>query len=98
MKEKKILTILFTTLLLDVIGILIPVIPALFTDSESANFMLAGYSVGAQYFIAGLMTALFGVMQFLAADGIEVSDYGSYDTSSLNKEVMVTVRASFSLE
>jgi MFS transporter, DHA1 family, tetracycline resistance protein len=69
MNEKRILTILFVTLLLDVIGIgiLIPVIPALFTDSTATTFMLAGYSVGAQYFIAGLMTALFGVMQFLAA-------------------------------
>lgn len=69
MNEKRILTILFVTLLLDVIGIgiLIPVIPALFTDSTAPTFMLAGYGVGAQYFIAGLMTALFGVMQFLAA-------------------------------
>ena len=65
MNEKRILTILFVTLLLDVIGIgiLIPVIPALFTDSAAPTFMLAGYSVAAQYFIAGLMTALFGVMQ-----------------------------------
>ena len=69
MNEKRILTILFVTLLLDAIGIgiLIPVIPALFTDSAAPTFMLAGYSVGAQYFIAGLMTALFGIMQFLAA-------------------------------
>ena len=69
MREKRVLIILFVTLLLDVvgIGILIPVIPALFTDPTSASFMLAGYSVGMQFFIAGLMTALFGVMQFLAA-------------------------------
>lgn len=69
MNEKRVLTILFVTLLLDVIGIgiLIPVIPSLFTNPESSSFMLAGYSVSAQYFIAGLMTALFGVMQFLAA-------------------------------
>ena len=69
MNERRILTILFVTLLLDVIGIgiLIPVIPALFTNAESPSFMLAGYSIGSQYFIAGLMTALFGVMQFFAA-------------------------------
>lgn len=69
MKERRVLTILFVTLLLDVvgIGILIPVIPALFTDPTSSSFMLADYSVGARLFIAGLMTALFGVMQFLAA-------------------------------
>ena len=69
MKERRILIILFVTLLLDVvgIGILIPVIPALFTDPTSPSFMLCEYSVGARLFIAGLMTALFGAMQFLAA-------------------------------
>jgi DHA1 family tetracycline resistance protein-like MFS transporter len=69
MKEKRVLTILFVTLLLDVvgIGILIPVIPALFTDPNAPSFMLADYTVGARFFIAGLMTALFGVMQFLDA-------------------------------
>lgn len=69
MNEKRILTVLFVTLLLDVIGvgILIPVIPALFTDPNSTSFMLAGYSTAMQIFIAGLMTALFGLMQFLAA-------------------------------
>ncbi len=69
MKERRVLTILFVTLLLDVvgIGILFPVIPSLFTDSTSPSFMLADYSVGMRFFIAGLMTALFGVMQFLAA-------------------------------
>ncbi len=69
MREKRVLTILFVTLLLDVvgIGILFPVIPSLFTDSTSPSFMLADYTVGMRFFIAGLMTALFGVMQFLAA-------------------------------
>ncbi len=39
-----------------------------------------------------------GVVQVLPEGGVEVSDYGSYDTMSMNKEVMVTVRATFSLE
>lgn len=52
----------------------------------------SGRSVGV------LRNATGGVVQVLAADGIDISDYGSYDTSSLNKEVMVTVRASFELE
>lgn len=69
MRQKNILPLLFITLLLDVIGIgmLIPIIPSLFTDSTSPSFMLVGYSTTAQYIIAGLVTSLFGVMQFLVA-------------------------------
>lgn len=39
-----------------------------------------------------------GVVQVMPAGAIEVSDYGSYDTSSIEKEVMVTVKASFGLK
>jgi uncharacterized protein len=45
-----------------------------------------------------LRNASSGVVQVLAEGAIEVSDYGAYDTQSLNKEVMVTVRATFSLK
>ncbi len=45
-----------------------------------------------------LRNASSGVVQVLPEGGIEVSDYGSYDTQSLHKEVMVTVRATFSLK
>lgn len=57
---------------------LIPIIPSLFTDASSASFLLTGYSVKAQYLIAGLVTALFGLMQFIAAPILgELSDmYG----------------------
>ncbi len=80
MQQKKILSVLFVTLLLDMIGIgmLIPIIPSLFTDPSSHTFILRGYSVSAQYIVAGLMTALFGFMQFLMAPVLgEFSDiYG----------------------
>ncbi len=79
MKNKPLL-VLFLTLLLDTIsvGILIPVLPAIFTDPTSPTFMLYGYSVSAQYFLAGAITAVFGLMQFLAAPLLgELSDvYG----------------------
>lgn len=79
-KQKKVLPILFVTLLLDMIGIgmIIPIIPSIFTDPSSASFVLHGYSQNAQYFIAGLVTTLFGFMQFLAAPLLgELSDiYG----------------------
>lgn len=44
-----------------------------------------------------LRSASGGVVQVLSEGGIDVSDYGSYDTQSKNKEVMVTVRADFSM-
>lgn len=45
-----------------------------------------------------LRNASSGVVQVLAEGAIEVSDYGTYDTQSLHKEVMVTVRATFSIK
>ncbi len=45
-----------------------------------------------------LRNASGGVVQVLPAGSVEVSDYGSYDTQSLNKEIMVTVRATFSFD
>jgi len=45
-----------------------------------------------------LRNAVGGVVQVLPQGGVDISDYGSYDTQSLNKEVMVTVRVTFGLE
>lgn len=75
--QKKTLSILFVTLLIDMIGIgmIIPIIPVIFTDPTSPSFLLFGYSQGQQYFFAGLLTALFGLMQFLGAPILgELSD------------------------
>jgi hypothetical protein len=47
--------------------------------------------------IGVLRNASSGVVQVLPQGGIDISDYGMYDTQSLNKEVMVTVRATFEL-
>ncbi len=44
-----------------------------------------------------LKSAASGVVRVLPAHSVEVSDYGAYDTASLDKEVMVTVRASFTI-
>ena len=76
-KQKNVLPVLFFTLLLDMIGtgMVIPIIPILFTDPASPSFMLAGYPVSSQYLIAGVITALFGLMQFIAAPILgELSD------------------------
>lgn len=80
MKEKRILTVLFFTLLLDMVGIgmVIPIIPSLFTEPDSPHFLLSAYPAHTWYLFAGLVTALFGLMQFLAAPLLgELSDvYG----------------------
>ncbi|MFA5736832.1 MAG: SIMPL domain-containing protein [Candidatus Paceibacterota bacterium] len=47
--------------------------------------------------IGGLKAASSGVVQVLSENSIEISDYGAYDTSNINKEVMVTVKATFYL-
>lgn len=67
--QPRVLPILFATLLLDMIGfgIVFPIIPVLFTDASSPSFLLTGYSKGAQFLLAGLVTALWGVTQFIAA-------------------------------
>jgi len=45
-----------------------------------------------------LKSAGMGVVQVLPINSVEVSDYGAYDTSSIQKEVMVTVKTSFNLK
>lgn len=48
--------------------------------------------------VGSLKSASSGVVQVLAPNSVDISDYGTYDTSSKEKEVLVTVRASFVLE
>lgn len=48
--------------------------------------------------VGDLQSASSGVVQVMSPNSIDVSDYGSYDTQSIEKEVMVTVRATFSVE
>jgi hypothetical protein len=47
--------------------------------------------------VGNVQSASSGVVQVLAPNSIDVADYGNYDTSSIEKEVMVTVKASFRL-
>jgi uncharacterized protein len=62
------------------------------TDRANAIAENSGRSVGQ------LRNAVGGVVQVLPQGGVDISDYGSYDTMSMNKEVMVTTRATFGLE
>ena len=45
--------------------------------------------------VGKLKTATSGVVQVLPPNSIDISDYGTYDTSTVDKDVMVTVRATF---
>lgn len=45
--------------------------------------------------VGALMSASSGVVQVMSPNSTNVEDYGSYDTSSIEKEVSVTARASF---
>lgn len=45
--------------------------------------------------VGALKSAASGVVQVLAPNSTNVEDYGSYDTSSIQKQVMVTARAVF---
>lgn len=62
------------------------------TERANAIAQNSGRKVGP------LRNAVGGVVQVLPQGGVDISDYGSYDTTSLNKEVMVTTRATFGLE
>lgn len=47
--------------------------------------------------VGPLKSASSGVVQVLTPNSTEVSDYGSYDTSKIQKEIMVTVKAAFTV-
>ncbi len=48
--------------------------------------------------VGSVSAASSGVVQVLPPNSVDVSDYGNYDTSSIDKDVMVTVKASFRLQ
>lgn len=48
--------------------------------------------------IGQLKNASSGVVQVQSANSTDVSDYGSYDTSKVEKTIMMTVKASFTLK
>lgn len=73
-------------------GIRISLIGKAVTDAKARATEIAkstGQSVGP------LQSATGGVVQVMSPNSIEVSDYGSYDTSTIDKQVMVTARATF---
>jgi hypothetical protein len=47
--------------------------------------------------VGGLKSAASGVVQVLPKNSLEISDYGTYDTSTIDKNIMITVKAAFGL-
>jgi DHA1 family tetracycline resistance protein-like MFS transporter len=99
--ERKALTILFFTLVLDMIGIgmVIPIIPTIFTDPTSPSFLLTGIDSKYWYFLAGLTTALFGIVQFFTAPLLgELSDmYGRKKLLFVGVSVLAVSQCIFGL-
>ncbi|MEO0258835.1 MAG: SIMPL domain-containing protein, partial [candidate division WOR-3 bacterium] len=48
--------------------------------------------------VGKLKSARMGVVQVMAPGSIEISDYGTYNTRTREKEIMVTVQATFYLK
>lgn len=48
--------------------------------------------------VGQLKSASSGVVQVMSAGSTDVSDYGMYDTSKIEKSIMLTVKASFTLK
>lgn len=68
--SQKIVPLVFITVLIDMlgVGILIPIIPQLFTNPLSPHYLLAGTQYAESgFFLAGLILALYSIGMFLAA-------------------------------
>lgn len=61
-------------------------------DAKARAKEIAGASNAS---VGKLKSATSGVVQVLAPNSIDTSDYGTYDTTTIEKDVMVTVRATF---
>ncbi|MFZ2593261.1 MAG: MFS transporter [Minisyncoccia bacterium] len=99
--KKNILPVLFFTLLVDMIGfgMIIPIVPILFTEPTSQSFLLTGFTVTQQYMFTGFITALYGIMQFFAAPILgELSDvYGRKPVLLLGVSVLALSQLMFGL-
>jgi len=47
--------------------------------------------------VGSVQSASMGVVQVLQPNSTDISDYGNYDTSTIEKDVMITVKAAFSV-
>lgn len=73
----------------------VSLLPAAIVDAKNRAAAIAqttGQEVG------NIKSVTMGVVQVMPVGAIDISDYGTYDTSGIEKDVMVTVKATFGLE
>jgi len=70
----------------------IDLLPNAMDDAEKRAEKMSGKKVGS------LKSVSMGVVQVLQPNSVDVSDYGMYDTSTVEKEIMITVKATFTLK
>ncbi len=73
----------------------VSLLPAALKDARARAEAIAQNS-GAH--VGATKSVSMGVVQVLSADSVDVSDYGAYDTSKIEKDVMITVKAAFQLD
>ncbi len=73
----------------------VSLLPEAIKDARARAAMIAETS---GLSVTSVKSVSMGVVQVLADGSIDVSDYGSYDTSTIDKEVMVTVKTVFGLK
>ena len=73
----------------------ISLLPEAISDAKKRANMIATSS-GKN--VDSVKSVSMGVVQVMPVGSIDVSDYGSYDTSTIDKEVMITVKTIFSLK
>ncbi len=66
------------------------------TEDARARAKRVAESAGAR--LGKLTAAAQGVLQITAVNSTEISDYGTYDTASIEKQITAVVRASFRVE
>lgn len=72
---------------------------SLLTDAvKDAKARASKIAEGTGRKVGEVQSASSGVVQLIAPNSVDISDYGAYDTSSIDKDVMVTVKASFRLK
>lgn len=65
---------------------------------KDAKARASSLAVSSGKTVGQLKSASSGVVQVMSANSTDVSDYGFYDTSKIEKNIMMTVKASFTLK
>ncbi len=73
----------------------ISLLPEAIKDAKKRAEAIAGSSGKT---VSAIKSVSMGVVQVMPVGSVDISDYGSYDTSGIEKEVMITVKTTFGLK